>query len=302
MFGVACLRPCGMIDARKSSCPPAGGPGGGGATTLYLEFYKLKEFPFNITPDPRFIYFAPQYKEAYYHVMYGIRQRKGFIELTGEVGSGKTTLCRAILSNLESDVVTAIVLNPSMTETQLLRAMLNDFGVEVRGRDRLSYVEALNRFLLDRNSEGKNVVLIIDEAQDLSPQVMEQVRLLSNLETDTEKLIQIVLCGQPELKKRLNRPDLRQLKQRITVRYHLRPLTVDDALRYITHRLTVAGADGTVSFDRGAVREIHRYSRGGPRLINAAADNALLAGYVGRKQVIDAACVKQAIEQLEGRA
>jgi len=267
---------------------------------VYLEYYNLKENPFNITPDPRFLYFATHHKEAYDHLIYGIQQRKGFIELTGEVGSGKTTLCRAVLANLGKDVETALILNPSLTETQLLRAMLNDFGLEVRGRDRLAYIEKLNEFLLQMNREGTNVALLIDEAQDLSPQVMEQVRLLSNLETDQHKLIQIVLCGQPELKKRLARPDLRQLRQRITVRYHIPPLTEEDTLLYIMHRLWVAGGDGSVSFDRGAVREIHRYSKGTPRVINAVCDNALLAGYVARRRTINARCAKRAIDQLEG--
>ena len=248
---------------------------------MYLEFYSLKEFPFNITPDPRFLYFSAHHKDAYDHLMYGIQHRKGFIELTGEVGSGKTTLCRAVLSNLDDDVETAIIL-------------------EVRGRDRLAYLDTLNRFLLEKNRAGKNVALFIDEAQDLSPQLMEQVRLLSNLETDQHKLIQIILCGQPELKKRLSRPDLRQLKQRITVRYHIPPLTEEDTLMYIRHRLRVAGSNGQLVFKHGATREVYRYSRGSPRLINAVCDVALLAGYAARTWEIDARLMRKAIHQLEG--
>lgn len=267
---------------------------------MYLEFYNLREFPFNITPDPRFLYFTQHHKEAYDHLMYGIQNRKGFIELTGEVGSGKTTLCRAVLANLGKDVETALILNPSLTESQLLRAMLNDFGLEVRGRDRLAYIEKLNEFLLERSREGTNVALVIDEAQDLTPEVMEQVRLLSNLETDQHKLIQIVMCGQPELEKRLARPDLRQLRQRITVRYHIPPLTQEDTMMYIRHRLWVAGSDGRIVFDAGAIREVYKFAKGGPRLINAVCDNSLLAGYVARSNVIDARCVKKAIQQLEG--
>lgn len=267
---------------------------------MYLEFFGLNEFPFNITPDPRFIFFAPHHREAYNHLMYGIMQRKGFIELTGEVGSGKTTLCRAVLSDLDRNVETALILNPSLTETQLLRSMLNDFGLEAGGRDRLAYIERLNRFLLERNHEGVNVALVIDEAQNLSPPLMEQVRLLSNLETDQHKLMQIVLCGQPELRERLARPDLRQLRQRITVRYHISPLTLDDTASYIDHRLKVAGHNGAPMFDAAAVKEVHRYSRGGPRLINAVCDNALLAGYVSRTRTISTRCVKKAIKQLEG--
>jgi len=267
---------------------------------MYLEFYNLREHPFNITPDPRFLYFARHHKEAYDHLMYGIQHRKGFIQLTGEVGSGKTTLCRAVLANLGKDVETALILNPSLTESQLLRAMLNDFGLEVKGRDRLAYIEKLNDFLLERSKEGTNVALVIDEAQDLSPEVMEQVRLLSNLETDQQKLIQIVMCGQPELEKRLARPDLRQLRQRITVRYHIPPLTQEDVMMYIRHRLWVAGSDGRIIFDAGAIREVYKFSKGGPRLINAVCENCMLAGFVARTNVIDARCVRKAIQQLEG--
>jgi general secretion pathway protein A len=268
---------------------------------MYLEFYKLNEYPFNITPDPRFLYFATHHKEAYDHVMYGIKSRKGFIELTGEVGSGKTTLCRAVLANLGDGVETALILNPSLTETQLLRAMLHDFGLEAKGRDRLVYIETLNEFLLKKNQEDINVALLIDEAQDLSPQVMEQVRLLSNLETDQQKLIQIVLCGQPELKKRLARADLRQLRQRITIRYDIKPLSEQDTMNYIRHRLWVAGSDGKLSFEPAAVHEVYRYAHGVPRVINAVCDNALLAGYVDKQHAIDARCVRKAIRQLEGR-
>lgn len=267
---------------------------------MYLDFYNLREYPFNITPDPRFLYFARHHKEAYDHLMYGIQNRKGFIELTGEVGSGKTTLCRAVLANLGKEVETALILNPSLTESQLLRAMLNDFGLEVKGRDRLAYIEKLNDFLLERNKEGTNVALVIDEAQDLSPEVMEQVRLLSNLETDQQKLIQIVMCGQPELEKRLARPDLRQLRQRITVRYHIPPLTQEDVMMYIRHRLWVAGSDGRIVFDAGAIREVYKFSKGGPRLINAVCENCMLAGFVARTNVIDTRCVRKAIQQLEG--
>lgn len=268
---------------------------------MYLEYYHLKEFPFNITPDPRFLYFSKHHQEAYDHLLYGINARKGFIELTGEVGSGKTTLCRAVLSSLGDGVKTALILNPSLTETQLLRAMLNDFGLEGKGRDRLAYIERLNSFLLDMNSQNINVALLIDEAQNLEPSVMEQVRLISNLETDQHKLIQIVLCGQPELKARLNRPDLRQLKQRITVRYHIPPLSLAETEDYILHRLTVAGGIKSVTFNSSAIKKIYHYTNGSPRMINAVCDNTLLAGYVMKKEKLDASCVKQAIKQLEGK-
>ncbi len=267
---------------------------------MYLKHFNLIEMPFNITPDPRFLYYAPHHQEAYDHLIYGITQRKGFIELTGEVGSGKTTLCRALLASLGDEVKTALILNPTFSDTELLRAMLNDFGLSPTHGDRLSYVECLNSFLLDNYSQGINVALLIDEAQDLAPDVMEQIRLLSNLETDQHKLIQIVLCGQPELKKRLSHPDLRQLRQRITVRYYLPPLSLTETETYINHRLRIAGPNSVVQFSSFAVKGVHRYANGCPRLINAVCDNALLAAYVYGEEQVSANCVKKAIRQLEG--
>lgn len=268
---------------------------------MYLQFYGLNEFPFSVTPDPHFLYFTRHHKEAYDLLLYGIQSRKGFMELTGEVGSGKTTLCRAILSALGPDVHTALVVNPALTGSQLLRAMLHDFGLPSSNRDRLASIESLNRFLLEKNRSGQNVALFIDEAQNLSPELMEQVRLLSNLETDQHKLIQIVLCGQPELKERLGRPDLRQLRQRISIRYHVPPLTFDDTLQYIKHRLEVAGNNGGVSFDSKAVRLVYRYSDGSPRLINSVCDAALLAGYAVGARQIDARCMERAIQHVSGK-
>ncbi len=269
---------------------------------MYLEYYHLKERPFSLTPDPRYLYLAPQHREAYHHLMYGIEHRLGFIQLTGEVGSGKTTICRAVLNSLREKARTALILNPCLTEGQLLRAILHDFGIEARGSDRLRHIERLNAFLLERLKEGVNVALIIDEAQNLSPALMEQVRLLSNLETDQEKLLQIVLVGQPELEERLAHVALRQLRQRITVRYTLRPLTEQEVDAYIAHRLRMAGGDGQPVFDARAVAAVHRYSGGIPRLVNAVCDGALLAGYVAQTAVIDAACVKKAIQHLEGKS
>ncbi len=270
---------------------------------MYLDYYGLKEQPFYVTPDPRFIYWTDQYRDALEHLLYGINQRKGFIEITGEIGTGKTTLCRACLSRLPDDVDTALILNPSLTETQLLRAMAHDLGLTPKGRDRLSCLEELNRFLLERNREGRNVALFIDEAQDLAPPVMEQVRLLSNLETDRSKLIQIILCGQPELKVRLERPDLRQLRQRIMVRFRIGPIKECDIGNYINHRLAVAACQSSaprVRFDDAALRLLYSFSGGSPRDINALADNALLAGYIYKQDVIDQRCVQKAIAQLEG--
>lgn len=267
---------------------------------MYLRFFGFKEAPFNITPDPRFLFFSRQHREAFDHIIYGIENRKGFIELIGEVGAGKTTICRAVLSKLSPSIKTAFVLNPSLTETQLLRAILNDFGLSVKGRDRLAYIETLNRFLLDQLSQGNNVALLIDEAQDLIPEVLEQVRLLSNLETDQHKLLQIVLCGQPELKQRLAAPKLRQLRQRITVRCHLFPLTEEEMKQYINYRLKVAGWENGELFHADVFHVVHDYARGIPRLINAVCDVALLAGYVAGSRRIDNHCIKKAIQQLEG--
>lgn len=267
---------------------------------MYFKYYGLNEAPFNITPDPRFLFFTPRHREAFDHLLYGIEQRKGFIELTGDVGAGKTTLCRAVLSKLSQTIQTAMVLNPCLTENQLLRAILADFGLSVKGRDRLSYIEGLNAFLLEQLRMGNNVALIIDEAQDLTPAVLEQVRLLSNLETDQHKLLQIVLCGQPELKQRLAAPELRQLRQRITVRYHLLPLTEQEIGDYIRHRLHTAGWTGGELFQAEALRRIFEYARGVPRLVNALCDTTLLAGYVAGTRTIDGHCVEKAIRQLEG--
>ncbi len=267
---------------------------------MYLDFFGLTEYPFNITPDPRFLCFTKQHRDAYQHLLYGIESRKGFIELTGEVGCGKTTLCRLLLSELrQRDICSALVLNPSLSETQLLRAILTDFGIVTSSRDRLTCIERLNDFLLENNQMGRNVALLIDEAQKLTPQVMEQVRLLSNLETESQKLMQIVLCGQPELKERLAHPDMRQLRQRITVRYHLRLLTRAETRAYIRHRLTVAGGAG-INFDNHAMDAVFTYTGGVPRMINALCDNVMLAGYVMDTQVINNECVRRAVRQLEG--
>ena len=268
---------------------------------MYTTFYSLKEPPFNITPDPHYLFMSRQHREAHNHVMYGIRERKGFIQLTGEVGSGKTTLCRAVLEELGHHVQTALILNPCLTEAQLIRAILQDFGLKTTGKDMLSLIQTLTTFLLAKMEAKANVALLIDECQNLSPKLMEQIRLLSNLETTHQKLIQIVLIGQPELAKKLEDPALRQLRQRITVRYHLGPLDETEVGSYIAHRLATAGGDGRLSFDAKAVHLAYRYSGGIPRLINAVCDSALLAGYVAGLWTVDGKCMKRAIAHLEGR-
>ncbi len=267
---------------------------------MYEGFYELRESPFSITPDPKFLFYSKRHREAYDHLFYGISQRKGFIQLTGEVGAGKTTLCRALLEELGADFSTALILNPTMTEIQLLRAILKELGLSYKGNDRLRLMERLNQFLLSELSEGRDVVLIIDEAQDLSDKLLEQVRLLSNLETDQRKLLQIVLMGQPELREKLDRHELRQLRQRITVRYHLTPLNRHETDFYLQHRLQIAGANGRPTFSPWAVWAIHRYSRGVPRLVNAVADKTLLCGYVEGRDRLGWRQARRAIRDLEG--
>ena len=272
---------------------------------MYRQYFHLSEDPFNITPDPRFLYLTAQHREALNHLLYGIREHKGFLCLTGEVGAGKTTLCRAVLNELADRVHTALILNPMLTGTQLLSAIVAEFGIETECRDRLAYLNLLNRFLLDVNQAGEDAVLIIDEAQDIPDKTLELTRLLSNLETDSQKLLQIVLVGQPELGKKLAKPAFRQLAQRITIRYHLGNMTQDDTERYIRHRLRVASrrpgsAVESIRFDGGAIREIFRFSGGTPRLVNAIGDKALLAGYVHGTTEIDERLVALAVDELKG--
>src|ERR1039457_3258115 len=223
---------------------------------MYNAFYGFREAPFHITPDPRFLFFSTQHREAFHHILFGIRERKGFIQITGEVGAGKTTVTRAVLEELGPTVHTALILNPVLTTTQLVRAILVELGVKPRRLDRAGYQDLLNSYLLEQASRNHDVALFIDEAQDLDPELLEQIRLLSNLETDQRKLLQIVLIGQPELRDKLNDPGLRQLRQRITVRYHLRPLSRPDMERYVAHRLRVAGANGRPTFTPWAMRTI----------------------------------------------
>jgi general secretion pathway protein A len=267
---------------------------------VYLEYYGLTEPPFNITPNPRFLYYSAKHREALNHLLYGIRERKGFVQLTGEVGAGKSTLCRALLGQLGNNYSTALILNPILDADQLMRAIALEFGLDVRGLDRLETLEEINLFLLRQVEEEREAVLIIDEAQNLTNDLLEQVRLLSNLETDDRKLLQIVLMGQPELRDRLNDPTLRQLRQRITVRYHLSPLKRGEVGQYVQHRLTVSGAKGNPRFTFAALWRVFCYSKGIPRLVNAVCDKCMLAGFVEQRGRIDYRLVGRAIRELEG--
>ncbi len=268
---------------------------------MYEAFYGFRERPFNLTPDPRFLYLSAKHQEAFAHLEFGLRQRGGFIVVTGEVGTGKTTLCRYFLERLDENTISAFILYPALGTTELLRSVNRDLGIESAGHGQKTdkeLIDELHAFLLRAREQGKNTVLVIDEAQNLSRDVLEQVRLISNLETATEKLIQIVLIGQPELNEMLGKPDLRQLAQRITARYHLNPLSRSEMTQYIRHRLAVAGGLGRVDFASGALGRIHRFSGGIPRLINLVCDRALLAGYVLEKSEIDRPVVRRAVKEL----
>jgi general secretion pathway protein A len=248
---------------------------------MYKEYFGFREMPFSITPDPRFLFLSPTHLEALQHLRYGIEQRKGFIVLTGEVGCGKTTLCRRLLHDLDpARYDTALILNPRLSETQLLKAILMELGVDKPARTRVDLMDQLNRLLLERIAAGKDIVLIVDESQNLDFETIEHLRMLSNLETETQKLLQIVLLGQPELKAKLKQERLRQLRQRILVYYDLKPLAGEDVDGYIQHRLSLAGGNGRPRFTPRACRSIYRGSRGIPRIINNLCDKALLSAFV----------------------
>jgi general secretion pathway protein A len=267
---------------------------------VYLEFYGLRQAPFDITPNPRFLFHSNKHREAFNHLLYGIRERKGFVQLTGEVGAGKTTLCRALLEQLDGNFSTALILNPVLSGDELMKAIATEYGLDVKGKDRLETIATISDFLLRQTLAGRETVLIVDEAQNLTEDLLEEVRLISNIETDDRKLLQIVLMGQPELRDRLNSHRLRQLRQRITVRYHLNPLTRAEVGQYIHHRLALAGSRGMPTFTPPAVWRVFRYSGGIPRLVNAVCDKALLAGFVERSSRINYRMVGRAIRELEG--
>lgn len=262
---------------------------------MYLEYYGLKEPPFSITPDPRFVFLSERHRDALAHLLFGIDKggSGGFVQLTGEVGTGKTTLCRLLLEQLPENTRVALVLNPRQTPIELLQTICEELHLDLGGDKRGSakaLVDTLNAYLLDAYAQGLRVVLIIDEAQDLSIEALEQVRLLTNLETDTQKLLQVILLGQPELRTLLARDDLRQLAQRITARFHLTPLDAGETERYLRHRHAIAGGVH-LPFDKGAIRRLHLHSGGVPRLLNVIAERSLLAGYARDQATLDARLV-----------
>ena len=251
-----------------------------------------------MTSDPTFFFSSRKHEEALSHLFYGVTQRKGIIVITGEIGTGKTTLCRFFLDRVKENTKTAFIFNAHVSESQLLEAIMRDFGIKIKDKARLSFIWEFNNFLLKEAQAGNNVVLIIDEAQNLKPDQLEQIRLLSNLETEKDKLIQIVLVGQPELNQKLELHELRQLRQRIIVRYHVTPLDKEEIRNYIKHRLSVAGSPNRISFTDEALREITEFSGGTPRLINIICDRALLAGFVQESDKIDLDIIKKCIEEL----
>lgn len=268
---------------------------------MYLDFYGLREAPFSITPDPRFVFLSERHRDALAHLLYGIGQGGGggFVQLTGEVGTGKTTLCRLLLEQLPGNVRVALVLNPRLTPLELLQSIAEELGIDIEGRrDSLKrLVDALNSYLIDAYARGLRVVLIVDEAQNLSFDALEQIRLLTNLETATQKLLQIILLGQPELREMVAQPELRQLAQRITARYHLLPLNAEETEAYLRHRLGVAGS-ARFPFTKLAVRRLHQHSGGVPRLVNTIADRALMAGYAKEQAQIGERLVDRAAAEV----
>jgi general secretion pathway protein A len=268
---------------------------------MYNQFFGFKERPFQLVPNPAYFFLSRSHEEAMAHLIYAVSQGDGFVEITGEVGTGKTTLCRAFLENLGPETEVAYVFNPKLDSIQLLKAINDEFGISAEADNAKELVDNLNAFLLQKKAEGKHAIAVIDEAQNLSYDVLEQLRLLSNLETSTSKLLQIILVGQPELAEMLDSHELRQIAQRITLSCHLSPLSYKENGAYIRHRLHVACQKPGVTFTRSALRAIHKYSGGIPRLVNIACDRALLTGFGLNKTKITGRIAKASIRELAGR-
>jgi len=267
---------------------------------MYADYFGLKENPFSLSPDARYLFLSEQHRDALNCLIYGIKEKKGFVLISGGIGLGKTTICRSLLASLDDAVETALIFNTAVSDLDLLETILGEYGIIVKNesRNKKYYVDALNDFLLSNFAAGKTAVLLIDEAQNLSHGVLEQVRMLSNLETETEKLIQIVLIGQPELTSNLMLPALRQLNERITVRYDLKPFSPREIGEYIQHRLKVAQGPGSIKFTRGALDLIYSFTEGIPRRINALCDRALLIAYTKNVSNIDRRIIKLAVHDI----
>jgi len=269
---------------------------------MYHDYFQLKENPFNVTADPDFFFSSKCHSEAISNLVYGIEQRKGIIVITGEIGTGKTTLCRTLLKQADKKNKFALILNPNCSELQLLQMINYDLGIQTKKQNKFGLVQALNEFLISQSSKGSNVVVVIDEAQHLKVSQLEQVRLLSNLETEKEKLLQIILVGQPELYEKLQLPALRQVRQRIAIHFHVQPLNKEDLKYYIHHRIAKACINSDkpshVSFTDKAVAAIFHFTKGSPRTINMLCDRALLAGFVANTFSIDEEIIKHCAKEI----
>ena len=267
---------------------------------MYQRFFGLRESPFNVNPDPRYLFLTRQMQEALAGLTYGIQNRKGFILLTGEVGTGKTTLLNRLLDWLHGQrVSTAFIFNSQLDVNQLFDFIMADFEIPCETREKSQVLLRLNQWLLERYRTGETAVLIVDEAQNLSLEVLEEIRLLTNLETSTEKLLQIVLTGQPELEEKLRLPQLRQLRQRITLRSHTAPLTLEETFGYIAERLRIAGASGEPIFSKEAIQTIHLYSRGIPRVVNLLCEHSLINAYVDHLRPVPAQLVEEVAREFQ---
>jgi len=267
---------------------------------MYENFYGFREKPFEITPDPKFLYLSENHKEALAHLTYAVRERKGFTVITGEVGTGKTTLIKTLLSKLDGNTKTAYLFNPMMGSTDFLHYICEDLGLRGQKRSKGQYLSQLHKFLMACYSRNENVVLIVDEAHKLDPKLLEEVRLLTNLETSKSKLLQVILTGQPELNEILEDPQFRQLKQRVSLRYHVKTLSKEDTGKYIKKRLRIAGTFDLNIFTPKALNQIYKYSKGIPRLINIVCDNALLIGYATDQKIIGSKIIHEVTKNLDG--
>lgn len=265
---------------------------------MYREHYGLMRLPFEMTPDPSMLYLGEAHREGLATLVYAVQAGKGFVVLTGEVGTGKTTLLHSLLGQLDAGTASAFIFNPRLEPLDFFRVLFDEYQIEEKCETKADYLLALNHFLIDRLSRDEKTVLIIDEAQQLPPTMLEEVRLLSNLETPTAKLLQIMLVGQPELNDILARPELRQLRQRVVLRHHLRPFDAQEMESYIEERLSLAGYTGKGIFDRSAKREVYRVTAGVPRLVNVVCDGALLAGYAKAVESVGSGIVREVANDL----